>query len=84
MGAVDLVLIEGFKSHGHQKLEVHRPEVGKPPLSPGDPSIVAVASDRGLEDIDVPVLPLDDIQAIADFIIDHVGLTEAGGLNGAA
>ena len=83
METVDLVLIEGFKSHGHQKMEIHRPEVGKPPLSPDDQSIVAVASDSALDTVDVPVLPLDDVRAIADFIINHVGLTAAGKKAGA-
>lgn len=77
MGDVDLVLIEGFKSHGHQKMEVHRPAVGKPLLATDDPTVVAVASDADLNDVDLPVLALDDVQVIADFIINHVGLVEA-------
>ncbi|MCH7551519.1 MAG: molybdopterin-guanine dinucleotide biosynthesis protein B, partial [Proteobacteria bacterium] len=50
MEEVDLVLIEGFKSHKHQKMEIHRPSVGKPLLCPEDPTIVAVASDVELPD----------------------------------
>ena len=88
MEDVDLVLIEGFKSHGHQKMEVHRPDVGKPLLAPDDPSIVAIASDVVLDTINVPVLDLGDVQAIADFIINHVGLMDAdkqaGATDGAA
>jgi molybdopterin-guanine dinucleotide biosynthesis protein B len=83
MEEVDLVLIEGFKSHGHQKMEVHRPEVGKPLLCGDDPTIVAVASDVELADVDLPVIDLEDIKAVADFIIGHTGL-EAGVRNGAA
>ena len=77
MEEVDLVLIEGFKSHGHKKMEIHRPEVGKPLLCRDDPTIVAVASDAELADVDLPVIDLGDIGAVADFIIGHVGL-EAG------
>jgi len=84
MEDVDLVLIEGFKSHGHQKMEVHRPEVGKPMLAPDDPSVVAVASDTDLGDVELPVLPLDDVHAIADFIINHVGLMKPEAKDGAA
>ncbi len=83
MEEVDLVLIEGFKSHGHQKMEVHRPEVGKPLLCGDDPTIVAVASDADLADVDLPVIDLEDIEAVADFIIGHTGL-EAEVRNGAA
>lgn len=88
MEDVDLVLIEGFKSHGHQKMEVFRPAVGKPLLCSDDPTIVAVACDAHLPDIDLPVIDLEDIKAIADFIIGHLGLKavdlKAGDLNGAA
>src|SRR5579863_2212136 len=42
----DLVLVEGFKSERHPKLEVFRREVGKSALYPDDPRIVAVASDQ--------------------------------------
>ncbi len=83
MEDVDLVLIEGFKSHGHLKMEIHRPEVGKPLLCSDDPTIVAVASDVSLADVDLPVIDLEDVKAIADFIIGHTGL-EAGVRNGAA
>ncbi len=85
---VDLVLIEGFKSHHHQKMEVFRPAVGKPLLCSDDPTIVAVACDTHLTDINLPVIDLEDIKAIADFIIGHLELKvvdmKAGDLNGAA
>jgi molybdopterin-guanine dinucleotide biosynthesis protein MobB len=74
MAAVDLVLVEGFKREPHPKLEVHRAANGKPLLHPGDPHIVAVASDQPLPCVGLPVLSLDDVEAIADFIVDHCGL----------
>ena len=74
MTPVDLLLIEGFKHHAHDKLEVHRPSVGKPLLAPADPRVVAVASDARLGGLDVPVLPIDDIPGIAAFVIAHCGL----------
>ena len=46
MQPVDLVLVEGYKTHPFPKLEVHRPALGKPPIWPGQPDIVAVASRR--------------------------------------
>jgi molybdopterin-guanine dinucleotide biosynthesis protein B len=74
MTAVDLLLIEGFKRAAHDKLEVHRPAVGKPLLCTQDPRTVAVASDEALADLPVPFLWLDDVDGIAEFIIRHCGL----------
>ena len=71
---VDLLLIEGFKRHGHDKLEVHRRAIAKPLLAPDDPHVVAVASDEPLPQVSVPVLDIDDVGAIADFILHHCGL----------
>jgi molybdopterin-guanine dinucleotide biosynthesis protein B len=82
MTPVDLVLIEGFKQEEHDKLEVHRPALGKPLLCAEDRHIVAVASDGQPGNIPVPLLDLDDVEAIADFVIDHCGL--AGRARGAA
>jgi molybdopterin-guanine dinucleotide biosynthesis protein B len=74
MAAVDLVLVEGFKSHRFAKLEVHRPAVGKPLLAATDPTVVAVASDEALPGLVLPVLPLADVGAIAAFIMTHFNL----------
>lgn len=46
LAPADLTLVEGFKSYPYNKLEVYRPEAGRPPLYPSDPHIVAVASDQ--------------------------------------
>jgi len=78
MTPVDLLLIEGFKREAHEKLEVYRQVNGKPLLHPEDPRIVAVASDVPLPGIGLPVLPLDDVPAIADFILTHCGLPARG------
>jgi molybdopterin-guanine dinucleotide biosynthesis protein B len=78
MEAVDLILVEGFKSHRFPKLEVHRPATGKPLLAADDPSIVAVASDVRLPDVKVPVLELDDVPAIARFIVGFFALRTGG------
>jgi molybdopterin-guanine dinucleotide biosynthesis protein B len=81
MTLVDLLLIEGFKTHRHVKLEIYRPAEGKPLICRDDPDVVAVASDQSLPDVDLPVLDLNDIPAIADFIVAHCGL-KAGVGNG--
>lgn len=74
MSPVDLLLVEGFKREEHEKLEIHRPENGKPLLQPDDDKIIAVASTETLPDLSVPVLGLDDVEAIATFIIERCGL----------
>jgi molybdopterin-guanine dinucleotide biosynthesis protein B len=65
---VDLLIVEGFKREQHAKLEVHRSAVGKPLLYPGDPNIVAIASDALLPNAPVPAADLDDVEAIASLI----------------
>ncbi len=78
MTTVDLLLIEGFKHQSHDKLEVHRPALGKPLLCTDDPNIVAVASDAPLLETGRPRLDLDDVEGIADFVIRHCGLARPG------
>jgi molybdopterin-guanine dinucleotide biosynthesis protein B len=66
----DLVLVEGFKAHDHPKLEVYRRACGQPPLSPEDATIEAVATDdAGVVAGSVVRLPLDDADAVLDFIL---------------
>jgi molybdopterin-guanine dinucleotide biosynthesis protein B len=69
LAPVDLVIVEGFKHGPHPKIEVFRAEVGKPLLHPDDPQIVAVASDRPLAAATVPVVGLDDIDAVVDIML---------------
>jgi molybdopterin-guanine dinucleotide biosynthesis protein B len=64
MSRVDLVVVEGFKSEPHRKIEVHRLANGKPPLFPDDPAIAGIATDATLETA-LPTAHLDDVPAIA-------------------
>jgi molybdopterin-guanine dinucleotide biosynthesis protein B len=74
MTPVDLLLIEGFKSHAHPKLEVHRPSLGKPLLCTDDPHVVAIATDAPMPTMRLPRFDLNDAEGIADFIVGHCGL----------
>jgi molybdopterin-guanine dinucleotide biosynthesis protein B len=75
MAPVDLILIEGYKRESHAKIEVRRIEAAKrEPLVPQDPMIVAIAADHDIEGAALPVFALDDVPAIADFILSHCGL----------
>ena len=69
MAPVDCVLIEGFHTHGHPMIEVYRPSEGHALLWREDSNIVAVASDGPLPEVTVPVLDLNDAQAIATFAL---------------
>jgi molybdopterin-guanine dinucleotide biosynthesis protein MobB len=73
MTPVDLILVEGFKRFSHPKLEVHRRERGTPLLAAEDRTIVAVATDEPLPAIALPQFSLDDIPAIAGFVLRHAG-----------
>ncbi len=64
MARVDLVVVEGYKSEPHRKIEVHRAANGKPWLFPGDAGIVGIATDTAVETA-LPTAHLDDIPAIA-------------------
>jgi molybdopterin-guanine dinucleotide biosynthesis adapter protein len=64
----DLVLVEGYKTERHPKLEVFRQSVGKPALHPTDARIVAVASDSRLPGLAIPQVDLNDIAAVADIV----------------
>ena len=79
----DLVLVEGFKGETHPKLEVHRPSVGKPRLAGEVPGVIAVASDEPVDGGGLPVLDLNDVDAIADFILAETGLAGSEGAAGA-
>ena len=69
---VDLILVEGFKSHPYPKLEVYRPGLGKEPLWDREPEVVAVASDS-TPDVGARVLlPLNEPAVIATWIRTRV------------
>jgi molybdopterin-guanine dinucleotide biosynthesis protein B len=69
MAPADLTLIEGYKREGHQKIEMRRASAGQSePLAPNDPSIIAVVSDTGTADTDLPVFHADDVASLADFV----------------
>lgn len=72
LAPVDLVIVEGFKTDTHPKIEVHRGANGKPWRHPEDPAVRAIASDvppppgTGL-----PWAHLDDVERIADLVLEH-------------
>jgi len=68
MSRVDLVIVEGFKSEPHRKIEVHRLANGKALLFPDDPAIAGIATDAAIKTA-LPVAHLDDIPAVAAMML---------------
>jgi molybdopterin-guanine dinucleotide biosynthesis adapter protein len=64
LSRVDLVIVEGYKSEPHRKIEVYRAGNGKPLLFPGDAAIAGVVSDVAIETA-LPTANLDDVPAVA-------------------
>ena len=70
---VDLILVEGYKSDAHPKIEAYRVAAGNPLIAKDDKTVRAVAADITMK-LDRPVFDLDDTAAIADFILREVDL----------
>ncbi|WP_243423453.1 bifunctional molybdopterin-guanine dinucleotide biosynthesis adaptor protein MobB/molybdopterin molybdotransferase MoeA, partial [Vibrio cholerae] len=68
---LDVILVEGCKNIAFPKIELHRAEVGKPWLYPHDENIIAIAADETVE-TDLPQMHINDLDAIADFVLDYV------------
>jgi molybdopterin-guanine dinucleotide biosynthesis protein B len=64
MSRVDLVVVEGYKSEPHRKIEVYRAANNKPFLFPNDAGIAGIVSDVAVETT-LPSAHLDDIPAVA-------------------
>lgn len=77
---VDFILIEGFKQSNYPKIEVHRKELQQRLLywEAGQfrDSFLAVASDDESLVLPIPVLDLNEPEAIADFLISKFLLEE--------
>lgn len=68
---LDVILVEGCKNIAFPKIELHRAEVGKPWLYPHDENIIAIAADETVA-TDLPQMHINDLDAIADFVLDYV------------
>jgi len=68
---LDLVLIEGMKHAAIPKMEIHRTEHSKSWLFPELANVIAIASDAIPPTPHPRLLPLNDIDAIANFVIEQ-------------
>ena len=69
----DLVLVEGFKHALIDKIEVHRAALNTALLANQNSRFIAVASDTACE-APCPVLDLNQVEMIANFIMHHFAL----------
>jgi molybdopterin-guanine dinucleotide biosynthesis adapter protein len=70
---IDLVLAEGFHFERVHKIEVYRPSHGKPMrCASDDPDLVAIATDAPMMGSRTPVLDLNDIEVLVQFIRTQV------------
>ena len=77
MSPVDLVLVEGYKHHTHDKIEVHRPALGQPIIAPTETSVIAIACDSppaNADELGTAILDLNDPTAISLYILSVCGL----------
>ena len=71
---LDLVLVEGFRHQPFPKIEIHRPVLGKPLLCAEDKDIIALVCDDPVADeCTLPRLPINEPEAVADFILQWLG-----------
>jgi len=73
----DLVIVEGYKRSPIPKIEVRRRAASsQEPLAGESPNVIAIAADHAVSNANgLPSFPLDEVGAIADFIVAHLGLT---------
>ena len=76
---LDLILVEGFKPEAIPKIELHRPSLKQPLICEADDSVIAIATDEPLtNNINLPILDLNNYEAIANFIIETFCRKDSG------
>jgi molybdopterin-guanine dinucleotide biosynthesis protein MobB len=78
---IDLILVEGYKSARFSKIELNREALGHPFLHTDDPMIIALACDHPQPPTtEIPILDLNNIDMIADFIYQDFYLANTPGI----
>ena len=75
MKPVDVLIIEGWKYSNLKKIEVYRPEIGKPRITNINDNLVAIATNlMNLEVSEkIPIFNLNNTKEICDFILNLEG-----------
>ena len=72
---LDLILVEGFKHSNFQKIEIYRSGKGYQPLFLSDANIIAVVSDKHIEETEnIGVLDLNNTDEILKYIVTKLNL----------
>ena len=66
----DIVIVEGYRSGPQPKIEVRDVGLDHPKIADSDNSVVAIAANGAVEGTSLPVFDRDDIDGIADFIVN--------------
>jgi molybdopterin-guanine dinucleotide biosynthesis protein B len=77
---VDWVLVEGFKHDAIARIEVRRAGDTRPPRYPADGRVQAIATDAPGELLPAPMCPvldLNDVPALACWLLDNAALFES-------
>lgn len=77
LSPADLTLVEGFKHEAIPRLEVYRPANGTAALhtEPGSGFVAVATPEDAPLDTALPRLPLDNPQAVAEFICEYLNIT---------
>jgi molybdopterin-guanine dinucleotide biosynthesis protein B len=76
--ALDLVLVEGFRRAPIPKIELYRSALGRLPQYPGDPYVIAVATDGDLPvPTDLPCFDLNDPLSLVRFVAQLVAFPQS-------
>ena len=70
----DIVIVEGYKGSAHPKLEVVRNLNKRGLLADQMPNIVAIATDKSDLVTALPLLDINNIEQVADFVLQQTGL----------
>ncbi|MFV2060655.1 MAG: molybdopterin-guanine dinucleotide biosynthesis protein MobB [Gammaproteobacteria bacterium] len=73
---LDLILVEGFKHEIFDKIELHRPSLGKAVLFPHDENIIAIATDNPKKiETSLPILDINNVKSIIHFLTEKYNLS---------
>lgn len=64
----DLVIVEGYKTDRHPKIETRRADAKDRAPLPASANAIAIAADHPVADSAIPAFDLDDVDGLADFI----------------
>ena len=70
---VDIILSEGYKREDKPKVEVFRSGVHQKPLCTDADNLIAMFSDEVIYP-DIPCFAPDDVQGLADFLLNYLGI----------